>query len=73
MSTTAEQVAATVYNVECMACGQVFTPATRSPLWWKAKKRDENGYLDALRCTGEECGCKQKRRNPEAWRVSVYI
>jgi hypothetical protein len=62
----------TVYNVECMACGSVFTPTVQSTLWWKAKKRAER-YLDALHVTGEECGCVKKRRDPDApFRVFGY-
>jgi hypothetical protein len=63
----------TRYNVVCGSCGQVFTPAAKSALWWKAKKRDEKGFLDAHQCTGEECGCVQKRYRPDAhFRVFGY-
>lgn len=54
------------YNVVCEVCGQVFTPAVRSALWWKARKRAEDGYLDAYCCTGQECGCIQREVSPDA-------
>ena len=61
------------YNVECMNCGQVFTPTIRSPVWWRAKKREEEGYLDALRITGEDCGCIEQPARPEVpFRVFGY-
>lgn len=61
------------YNVECMDCGQVFTPTVRSALWWRAKKRDEQGYLDALRITGKDCGCVEQPARPDApFRVFGY-
>ncbi len=61
------------YNVVCIDCGQVFTPVVRSSLWWRAKKRDEQGYLDALPVTGEECGCIKQPAHSEAhFRVFGY-
>ena len=62
----------TDYNVVCMACGQVFSPTPKSPLWWQAKVRAEQ-YLDALPVTGEECGCIPRQHCPEApFRVFGY-
>ena len=61
------------YNVECMVCGQVFTPTIRSSLWWQAKQREEQGYLDALRVSGKECGCIAQPVRPDApFRVVGY-
>lgn len=61
------------YNVFCRSCGQVFTPTVRSALWWKAKNRADGGLLDAHQCTGEECGCIQRRYRPDApFRVFGY-
>ena len=54
------------YNVECINCGCVFAPQVRSSLWWQAKKRDEQGYLDALHVNEEECGCVEPPAHPEA-------
>jgi len=62
-----------VFNVECIACGSVFNPPAQSPLWWRAKKRGEEGFLDALHVTGEECGCEPQSVKPEAsFRVFGY-
>jgi len=61
------------YNVVCCSCGQDFNPTAKSALWWKAKKRADDGFLDAYQCTGEECGCIQKRYLPNApFRVFGY-
>jgi hypothetical protein len=66
-----EQVAE--YNVQCIACGSVWSPLSMSPLWWAAKKRAEQGYLDALDVTGERCGCIPRPREPDApFRVFGY-
>lgn len=54
------------YNVVCNSCGQIFQPAVKRPLWWKAKKRADSGYLDALHISGEECGCVKKPEQPDA-------
>ena len=63
----------TLYNVECMDCGQVFTPAGHSPLWWQAKQRADRGFLDALRIRWKSCGCIQEVENPNApFRVFGY-
>ena len=56
----------TLYNGECMDCGQVFTPAGHSPLWWQAKQRADRGFLDALRIRWKSCGCIQEVENPNA-------
>lgn len=62
-----------LYNVHCVDCGSVWQPNQRSPLWWQAKQRAEQGYLDALRVDGQKCGCKQAVHNPEApYRVFGY-
>ena len=47
------------FNVECLDCGTVFSPKIKSPLWWRAKKKADKGYLDALVIRGEECGCEE--------------
>jgi hypothetical protein len=61
------------YNVYCMKCGCVFTPAVKSPLWWRAKQRADKGYLDALPISGEDCGCVERPSCPEApFRVFGY-
>jgi hypothetical protein len=61
------------YNVYCEACDQIFTPAPKSALWWKAKKRDEKGFLDGYRCSAVECGCEKPRVRPDApFRVFGY-
>lgn len=59
-----EQVAE--YNVQCIVCSSVWSPLPKSPLWWAAKKRDEQGYLDALGVSGERCGCIKTPREPNA-------
>ena len=62
-----------VYQVECTQCGQVFVPPDNSPLWWKAKKRSEKGFLDALLVSGIECGCVEEKRQSNApFRVFGY-
>ena len=62
-----------LYNVECMNCGAVWQPQVRTPLWWRAKKRDEAGKLDAAGATGEECGCVKPICEPNApFRVFGY-
>lgn len=53
------------YNVECIACGGVSVALPGKPLWWKAKKHAEK-FLDALRVSGETCGCVKPARNPGA-------
>ncbi len=52
------------FNVVCRTCGDVWSPGLRSPLWWRAKKRADDGYLDALSVSGEECGCVKKSEKP---------
>jgi hypothetical protein len=62
-----------LYNVECMNCGSVWQPLARTPLWWRAKQRADNGKLDAAGATGEECGCIKRVREPNApFRVFGY-
>lgn len=53
------------YNLECTSCGGVST-VTTGPLWWRAKKAEIDGRLDATGITGVECGCQKPVRNPEA-------
>jgi len=61
------------YNVVCMACDQVYQPLIKSPLWWRAKKRADEGYLDALHVSGEDCGCVSKIHKPNApYRICGY-
>ncbi len=61
------------YQVVCENCGQVWEPAVKTSLWWRAKKRDEKGYLDALWVSGTECGCIEPVVHPEApFRVFGY-
>lgn len=66
--TTNDQMNATEteYNVFCRSCDSVWTPTPQSRLWWKAKKRAEEGFLDALCVSGEECGCEKKVVKPDA-------
>jgi hypothetical protein len=56
----------TIYNVYCLDCEKILTPEVKSSLWWKAHKHSEKGTLDALCIRGEECGCIQETKNPEA-------
>lgn len=55
-----------IYNVFCAACGAVWQPGSRSPLWWKAWKRDLAGKLDAYCATAIECGCERAPIRPDA-------
>lgn len=58
------------FKVVCIGCHSVWTPSARSRLWWKAQKRADQGYLDALPVTGQECGCvKEKRESNAPYRV----
>ena len=59
-----EQIAQ--YNIQCIDCGSVWSPLPKSPLWWAAQKRSEQGYLDALGVTGERCGCIKTQHEPGA-------
>lgn len=61
------------YYVYCMDCGQDFSPAYMTSLWWQAKKHADHGYLDALLISGTKCGCKKKPSQPNApFRVFGY-
>jgi hypothetical protein len=61
------------YNVACVDCGSVFQPRPRSPLWWRAKQREKEGFLDAVYVSGEKCGCVKKQVRPDApFRVTGY-
>ncbi len=61
------------YNVYCMSCGQVWVPGVLTHLWWKAQKRAQEGFLDALPVSSHECGCKPERVHPDApFRVVGY-
>ena len=65
----------TPYNVYCMGCDQVFQPEPQSPLWWVAKQRDIQGFLDAPCISGEKHGCFTRRTviKPDApFRVFGY-
>lgn len=55
-----------MYNVVCSHCGGIINPSEGSPLWWKARQKELEGFLDAAHCTGEECGCVEPRREPNA-------
>ena len=61
-----------MYNVCCLQCGDVFQPAEGSYLWRRAEKRDEEGYLDALHVSGEECGCVEPVVEAAPFRVFGY-
>lgn len=61
------------YNVYCWNCGRVWQPVEKSALWHKAKRRVEEGYLDALAASAQECGCQPEIVEPEApYRVVGY-
>lgn len=63
----------TLYNVSCQRCGNVWTPRLHSALWWKAHQRAQKGFLDAHLATAIECGCVEKRSQPDApFRVFGY-
>lgn len=61
------------YTVVCNECGQYFYPLVKSPLWWRAKKKADEGFFDALYVSGRDCGCVKERYRPEApFRVLGY-
>lgn len=60
------QEAPTRYNVVCNLCDQAFTPTAKSALWWKAKKHEDEGFLDVYRCAGMDHGCIQGCHRPDA-------
>lgn len=61
------------YLVQCADCGSVFSPYLGSALWWKAKGHAAEGYLDAFRCSGAECGCvKEVKISDAPYRVFGY-
>jgi len=64
--TTATGTTEYEYNVFCRACSTVWRPGIRTPLWWKAKKHAEAGYLGALSVSGVECDCIKPVCEPEA-------
>jgi hypothetical protein len=71
--TATENTSEIRYNVFCQDCDQVWTPAVYSPLWWAAKQRADSGKLDALCCTGKQCGCIKPQDMPDApYRVFGY-
>jgi hypothetical protein len=73
MSALAPVSDTTEFNVECLSCCNVHQPRPKSSLWWQAKKRWEQGFIDALRINGEECGCIEKPYLPNApFRVFGY-
>lgn len=59
--------------VECVDCGQVYSPTPKSPAWWKAEqnyKVGKNTYVGT-----KECGCQKFKtvREPNApYRVFGY-
>lgn len=59
--------------VECIDCGNVYSPAPKSSAWWQAvqnAKEGRNTYVGA-----KECGCSQVKpvRQPDApYRVFGY-
>lgn len=62
-----------LYEVTCRTCGQTWTPRVRTPLWWQARQRAEEGFLDALRVSPIECGCEEERLEVDApYRVFGY-
>ncbi len=62
-----------VYNVVCRNCYHLFTPIPRSQLWRRAAKYAEGNRLDAMTISGQECGCVEKIREPDApFRVLGY-
>lgn len=63
----------TTYDVWCERCGNVWTPRVHSALWWKAHQRAQKGFLDAHCAKPNECGCVEKRVQPNApFRVFGY-
>lgn len=63
----------TRYQVCCLYCGNVWLPQVRSSLWWQAKARSEQGYLDALPVQPTVCGCQKEIIEPDApYRVFGY-
>jgi hypothetical protein len=56
----------TEYNVQCVNCGSVWTAVPKSAQWWRGKQKADVGKLDAVRVTGEECGCIKKPQDPDA-------
>ncbi len=74
--TTKKVADVTRYNVYCRACGAIFQPELRSPNWWRAKKRADQGYLDAVEISAKQHGCFEAcrpMREPNApFRVFGY-
>ena len=54
------------FYVQCINCGSFWAAVPKSPQWWRAKKRHEDGYLDAIGVKGEVCGCIKKQDEPDA-------
>lgn len=53
------------FNIQCRSCGKIFQPEQKSSLWWRAKKHDEQFFIDVKTINGEEHGCLPKRpKNP---------
>ena len=48
------------FNVQCRSCGKIFQPEQKSSLWWRAKNRDEQFFIDVKTISGEEHGCVSK-------------
>jgi len=73
MSKSTAELEDPLFNVVCEDCEGVFTPEFKSPVWWRAKKRMDSGYLDALWVSGEKHGCISPEANPDApYRVVGY-
>lgn len=61
------------YVVTCSECGQDWEPLVHSPLWWRAKKKSDKGFLDALHVSGYDCECRKRPYRPDApFRVTGY-
>ncbi len=62
-----------LYNATCWSCGRVWMPGARTPLWWKAHKHAQEGYIDAVCVSPKECGCVEEQLHPDApYRVIGY-
>lgn len=60
-----------VYNVQCLS-GHVYSAAPGSELEQRCIQHEQNGYLDALCVSYEECeGCQEKQRQQEREWASV--
>lgn len=59
--------------VECVDCGNVYSPTPKTSAWWQAEQNSREGKNT---CVGaKECGCQQEKpvREPNApYRVFGY-